>query len=122
MTPEQAIEALGGKAMKISYQCSNCGVHEQTSAVVGVPEGMFYLGYRAHGDVLYCPNCVKTWKERNGMEYDEQYKDAQHLFAVWWNRKMQITARNDADKGVKIMDKMLTIVKQYVPAAQLRGV
>jgi hypothetical protein len=89
---------------KIHYQCSNCGAHEQTLAVVGGPEGMFYLGYRAHGDVLYCPDCVKTWKERNGEEYDEQYKDAQHLFTVWWNRQMQITARIDADKGVKIMD------------------
>jgi len=75
--------------MKISYQCSNCGAHEQTPAGVGIPEGMFYLGYRAHGDVLYCPDCVKTWKERNGMEYDEQYKDPPHLFAVWWNRQIQ---------------------------------
>lgn len=74
--------------MKISYQCSNCGAHEQTAAGVGIPEGMFYLGYRAHGDVLYCPDCVETWKERNGEEYDEQYKGAKHLFAVWWNRQV----------------------------------
>ena len=75
---------------KINYQCSNCGAHEQTSAWVGIPEGMFHLGYRAHGDVLYCPACVETWKERNGAEYDEQYKDAQYLFAVWWNRQVQM--------------------------------
>ena len=75
---------------KIHYQCSNCGAHEQTSAWVGIPEGMFHLGYRAHGDVLYCPACVETWKERNGAEYDEQYKDAQHLFSVWWNRQVQM--------------------------------
>ena len=94
MTQDQAIEVLGGKAMKISYQCSNCGAHEQTTAGVGIHKGMFYLGYRAHGDVLYCPDCVETWKERNGAEYDEQYKDAQHLFAVWWNRQMQITDKS----------------------------
>ena len=29
-------------------------------------------------------------EERNGAEYDEQYKDAQHLFAVWWNRQVQM--------------------------------
>lgn len=90
MKREQAIEVLGGNAMKISYQCSNCGKREQTSAWVGILEGMFCLGYRAHGDVLYCPDCVETWKERNGEEYDEQYKDAQHLFAAWWNRQVQM--------------------------------
>ena len=75
---------------KIHYQCSNCGKREQTSGAIGVSVGMFYIGYRAHGDVLYCPDCVKTWKERNGMEYDEQYKDPPHLFAMWWNRQVQM--------------------------------
>ena len=73
----------------IRYQCSNCGKAEQTRAMLGIPDGMFYAGYRAHGDVLYCPDCVKTWKERNGAEYDEQYKDPPHLFAVWWNKQVQ---------------------------------
>ena len=45
---------------KIHYQCSNCGKQEQTSAMVGVPHGMYYLGYRASGDALYCPDCVKS--------------------------------------------------------------
>jgi hypothetical protein len=85
--------------MKISYQCSNCGAHEQTSAWVGIPEGMFNLGYRAHGDVLYCPDCVESWKERNGAEYDEQYNDAQHLFAVWWNRQVQMQNCVDIPPG-----------------------
>jgi hypothetical protein len=79
---------------KINYQCSNCGRREQTNCAIGVAEGMFYLGYRAHGDVLYCPDCIKTWKDRNGMEYDEQYKDPPHLFAVWWNRQVQITDKS----------------------------
>ncbi len=46
-------------ANEILYQCSNCGKTEQTRAVLGVPDGMLYAGYRAHGDVLYCPDCVK---------------------------------------------------------------
>lgn len=45
--------------------------------------------YRLEAVKLYCPDCVETWKERNGAEYDEQYKDAQHLFAMWWNRQVQ---------------------------------
>ena len=77
-------------ANEILYQCSNCGKAEQTRAALGVPDGMLYAGYRAHGDVLYCPDCVKTWKERNGAEYDEQYKDPPHLFAMWWNRQVQM--------------------------------
>ena len=76
-------------ANEILYQCSNCGKIERTRAALGVPDGMFYAGYRAHGDVLYCPDCVKTWKERNGAEYDEQYKDPHHLFAMWWNKQVQ---------------------------------
>ena len=76
-------------ANTICYQCSNCGKTEQTRAMLGIPDGMFYAGYRAHGDVLYCPDCVKTWKERNGAEYDEQYKDPPHLFAMWWNQLVE---------------------------------
>lgn len=38
--------------MKIEYQCSNCGKRERVSAMVGIPEGMFALGYRAVGDAL----------------------------------------------------------------------
>jgi len=75
---------------EIRYQCSNCGKHEQTRAAIGVPAGMLYAGYSAHGDVLYCPDCVKTWKNRNGAEYDEQYKDPTLLFAMWWNKQVQM--------------------------------
>lgn len=37
---------------KIHCQCSNCGKNEQTSATIGIPEGMFYIGYRAQCTVL----------------------------------------------------------------------
>ena len=71
--------------MKIEYQCSNCGKRERVSVMVGIPEGMFALGYRAVGDALYCTDCVNSWAERNGKPFDEQYKDVGHMFAVWWN-------------------------------------
>ena len=70
----------------------------RTRAALGVPDGMFYAGYRAHGDVLYCPDCVKTWKERNGAEYDEQYKDPPHLFAMWWNKQVQTQITDKTSK------------------------
>lgn len=83
-------------ANKIRYQCSNCGQQGVATPFPSIPESMFFEGFRAHGDVLYCPDCVKTWKERNGMEYDEQYKEPPHLFAMWWNRQVQMQA---TDKG-----------------------
>lgn len=74
---------------KIEYQCSNCGKWEKTGTMVGVPEGMYTLGYRAVGDAIYCPDCVKTWAERNGKPFDEQFSDPPHLFAIWWNRQVR---------------------------------
>lgn len=75
---------------KIACQCSNCGKCFTTIAFPGVPEAMFFdEGYRANGDALYCPDCVKTWEERNGAKFDEQYKDPPHLFAMWWNKTVE---------------------------------
>ena len=64
--------------MKIHYQCSNCGQKFQTSAMIGVPDGMYISGCRAVGDAFYCEECVKTWADRNGKPFDEQY-DADKL-------------------------------------------
>ncbi len=84
--------------MKIEYQCSNCGKIEKVSAMVGIPHGMFFAGYRANGDALYCPDCVKSWAERNGKEFDEQYKEPGHLFAMWWNQKVLRQAKIEHKK------------------------
>ena len=43
-------------------------------------------GLEAVGDAFYCEDCVKTWAERNGEEFDHQYKDPEEMFAKWWNR------------------------------------
>lgn len=75
--------------MKIHYQCSNCGKRFVTSVIPGVPQGMYYSGCRVFGDAFYCENCVKTWKERNGKEFDEQYKNPEKMFANWWNRTVE---------------------------------
>jgi hypothetical protein len=75
--------------MKIHYSCSNCGKREITSPVVGVPHGMYALGYRAVGSALYCPKCVRTWKERNGKDFDEQIANPARQFANWWNNQLE---------------------------------
>ena len=84
--------------MKIEYQCSNCGKRGKVSAMVGIPHGMFAHGYRANGDALYCPDCVKSWAERNGKEFDEQYIEPGHLFAKWWNRTVLKQAKIEHKK------------------------
>ena len=83
--------------MKIHYQCSNCGKRFQTSPIPGVPDGMYFSGCRAAGDAFYCEDCVKTWAERNGEEFDKQYKDPDGMFVKWWNREVDTQC-----KGMKI--------------------
>ena len=74
----------------IYFQCSNCGKHGQAVPFPGVPEAMYYdEGYRANGDALYCPDCVQSWAERNGKKFDEDFRNPQHLFAMWWNKQVQ---------------------------------
>lgn len=75
--------------MKIKYQCSNCGQKFQTSAMLGVCHGMYFSGVRVVGDAVYCEDCVKTWKERNGKEFNEQYKEPWGMFVRWWNRQVE---------------------------------
>ena len=79
--------------MKIKYMCSCCGKKFQTSAMVGVPEGMYISGCRVVGDAFYCEDCVATWQERNGKPFDEQYRDPQGMFQKWWNRTVDEQAK-----------------------------
>lgn len=81
--------------MKIHYQCSNCGQRFQTSAMIGVPDGMYMLGCRVVGDAFYCEDCVKTWAERNGKAFDEQYRDPKGMFWKWWNRAVDEQAKKE---------------------------
>ena len=55
--------------MMSELQCSNCGNREKLR-----PTEFWNRGWRFTG-VPYCPHCVKTWKERNGKEWNEQYNE-----------------------------------------------
>ena len=81
--------------MKIHYQCSNCGKRFQTIPIPGVPDGMYHMGCRAVGDAFYCEDCVKTWAERNGDEFDRQYKDPEGMFVKWWNKEVDTQCRGE---------------------------
>lgn len=55
--------------MGIELQCSNCGTRLSLN-----PTEFWKYGWRYTG-VPYCPHCVKTWAERNGKEWNEQYNE-----------------------------------------------
>lgn len=69
---------------KIFIQCSNCGEHRMIPQSYETMGEMYLVGYRAVGDALYCPNCVKSWKERNGGEFDEIYEAPMKMFFRWF--------------------------------------
>lgn len=83
--------------MKIKYQCSNCGQEFVTLARIGVPHGMYASGIRAVGDAVYCGDCVRSWKERNGGSFDEQYgrENAKRMFIRWWNHEVEQQAKEE---------------------------
>lgn len=37
----------------------------------------------------------KTWKSRNGEEFDLQYKEPKQMFVKWWNRMANEQAEID---------------------------
>ena len=50
--------------MKI--MCSNCGsVRSMTYSAANAIKTI-RAGWRANGSAAYCPECVKTWADRNG--------------------------------------------------------
>ena len=55
---------------QLNIQCSNCGKTEKISLA---RSGTLYKlltfinsGWNSCGGVLYCPECTKTWADRNG--------------------------------------------------------
>lgn len=98
--------------MKVRYQCSNCGQRFQSSATVGVPDGMYISGCRVVGDAFYCEECVKSWADRNGKKFDEQYKDPKGMFTRWWNWLVD----EHAEAEGKTVKKYRIVKGEYVDA------
>ena len=47
--------------------CSNCG-EKRTVETIPEVKKVVWEGWRAVGDAEYCPECSRTWKDRNGRE------------------------------------------------------
>lgn len=76
----------------ITLQCSNCGSsrtirNSMQSALKCVKEG-----WGSFGSAFYCPDCVKTWYERN----DKPLSDRNDTFLRVMNKLLeQLRGKND---------------------------
>lgn len=68
--------------------CSNCGDRIKAGAGYGEMARLYSIGCRAVGDAFYCGKCVRTWKDRNGEEFDIRYKAPKDMFVEWWIRRL----------------------------------
>lgn len=79
--------------MKIDIMCSCCGNHETVSnRKVSNSIHLIKRGWGSCGSALYCPECTRTWKERNG---DRPMADERNTFFVILNLFMD--ALREAD-------------------------
>lgn len=52
--------------MLVSIQCSRCGkIRKISNAKVEYTVDAIKEGWGSFGSALYCPECTKTWSERN---------------------------------------------------------
>lgn len=69
--------------MTIDIMCSCCGNHEPVSnRKVSNSVDLIKRGWGSCGSALYCPECTRTWKERNG---DRPMADERNTFFVILN-------------------------------------
>lgn len=50
---------------EIDVQCSNCGSRQSFQYDFDFPKSVPAAGWGSFGRAIYCPECVKTWSDRN---------------------------------------------------------
>lgn len=50
---------------ELDIQCSNCGCHQSFNYDDTFPNTVPKAGWGSFGRALYCPECTKTWSDRN---------------------------------------------------------
>ena len=109
--PYMKLEKVGGNKMGIGLQCSNCGTRLSLN-----PTEFWKYGWRYTG-VPYCSKCVKTWKERNGKEWNEQYNEElmkdifyQYLFDKISSKKLDSERHVIYENKESLYEKLTDIV------------
>ena len=69
--------------MTIDVMCSRCGNHQKLSNKrIQDTADLIHSGWGSCGSALYCPECAKSWKERNG---NRQMGDERNTFFAIMN-------------------------------------
>ena len=69
--------------MYIDVMCSCCGNHQKLSnEKIEDTVDLIHSGWGSCGSALYCPECSKSWKERNG---NRKMADERNTFIVIMN-------------------------------------
>lgn len=50
----------------MEIMCSNCGARQRFGIKYANVKSLIALGWNSVGSALYCPECVRTWADRNG--------------------------------------------------------
>lgn len=78
---------------KVNIQCSRCGASREFDyrpAAVDITIGM---GCGSCGSALYCPECTKTWAERNGSREMGGGENTAEVIFGWFERQHLRAAR-----------------------------
>ena len=87
--------AEGGGVMKwtLNIMCSNCGktesVHNSLDEIAKVAER-----WGSFGCALYCPECVKTWNERNSKPMSDYKNTFTVIATLFFNNYHKQEARD----------------------------
>lgn len=58
---------------KMTITCSRCGKHRRFNFSVMSVARAIRDGWGSYGNVLYCPECTKTWNERNSRSLSDNF-------------------------------------------------
>lgn len=83
--------------MTIDVMCSCCGNHQKLSNKrIQDTADLIHSGWGSCGSALYCPECAKSWKERNG---NRQMGDERNTFVAIMNMFFDAKKAEESEDG-----------------------
>ena len=71
----------------MQVQCSRCGKRKSFSYTVMSVAKLIESGWGSYGNVLYCPECSRTWHDRN----DKEMANSWNTVRIIDERHMQLS-------------------------------
>ena len=79
----------------VDIQCSNCGRIDRVSYRMDCITHTIKKGWNSFGNALYCPNCSKTWNERNKDKSLAGNWNTIRIIDEWYDRQNKITRKDE---------------------------